>query len=299
MSFDAADHRRRSSDAWDAAAAGWAERREMVSAFGAPVSEWLLGALALKEGQRVLELAGGTGETGMLAAARVAPGGEVILSDRSEGMLDGARVRAGELGLENVSFRVLDAEAIDLDVASVDAVLCRWGYMLMADPAAALAETRRVLRPGGRLALAVWDALEVNPWAALPAQELRDRGLAGPTTPGPLPASGGGAAAGPGQREPGPFTLADRDELTGLLEDAGFTGVRIEPIDVWRHHTDFAEMWDTTLDLSNSFHDAVMSLSAEDIEQVRAGLEQRFGPFTDASGALQIPGRALGAAADS
>ena len=79
----------------------------------------------------------------------------------------------------NVEFQVLNAEWIDLPVASVDAVLCRWGYMLMADPAAALRETRRVLAPGGRLALAVWDAMAHNPWALLPAQELIERGLAG------------------------------------------------------------------------------------------------------------------------
>ncbi len=85
-------------------------------------------------------------------------------------MLEGARARALELGLSNIEFKVLNAEWIDLPLASVDAVLCRWGYMLMADPAAALAETRRVLRPGGRVALAVWDALEANPWALLPAR---------------------------------------------------------------------------------------------------------------------------------
>ena len=86
---------------------------------------------------------------------------------------------------------MLNAEWIDLPVASVDAVLCRWGYMLMADPAAALRETRRVLRPGGRVALAVWDAIEHNPWALLPAQELIERGLArrptrGASRPGPF-----------------------------------------------------------------------------------------------------------------
>ena len=88
----------------------------------------------------------------------MAPTGGVILSDQAEAMLEGARARAGELRLTNVEFQVWNAEWIDLPVASVDAVLCRWGYMLMADPGAALSETRRVLRPGGRVAFAVWDA---------------------------------------------------------------------------------------------------------------------------------------------
>ena len=79
--------------------------------------------------------------------------------------------------MTNVEFQVWGAEWIDLPVASVDAVLCRWGYMLMADPLAALRETRRVLRPGGRLALAVWDAASANPWALGPQLVLRERGL--------------------------------------------------------------------------------------------------------------------------
>jgi SAM-dependent methyltransferase len=297
MSFDAADHRRRSSEAWDAAASGWAQRQEMLREVGAPVSDAMLAALQLAPGERVLELAGGLGESGMLAAERVAPGGEVVLSDRSDAMLDGARARAAELGLANVSFRVIDAESIDIDAASFDAVLCRWGYMLMADPGAALSETRRVLRPGGRLALAVWDTLDTNPWAALPGAELREHAPAGDVGSGRVMAAPGPGPAG--EREPGPFTLADRAELTELIEAAGFTGVAIEAVDVRRRHPGFTDFWDATLDMSRAFHDAVMELSQEQIDAVRAGLEQRFAPYTDGAGSLEIPGRALVAAADA
>ena len=108
-------------------------------------------AVAPQPGEKVLELAAGLGETGLLAAELVAPGGEVVISDQAEGMLEGARERAAELGIANVRFQVLSGEWIDLPIASVDIVLCRWGYMLMVDPAAALTETRRVLAPGGRL----------------------------------------------------------------------------------------------------------------------------------------------------
>ncbi len=90
----------------------------------------------------------------------------MIISDQAEAMLDGrprARRRAGP---RERRVPGADAEWIDLPLASVDAVLCRWGYMLMADPAAALRETRRVLRPGGRLALAVWDAIAAQPLGA-------------------------------------------------------------------------------------------------------------------------------------
>jgi len=214
MSFDANAHRESSLQGWEEAAAGWVRSGERVRAFGAPVSHWMLDAVAHQPGQRVLELAAGLGETGLLAAELVAPVGGVVISDQADAMLAVARERAAELGLANVEFQAINAEWIDLPLASVDAVLCRWGYMLLADPAAALAETRRVLRPGGRLALAVWDSIERNPWAAFPGLELRERGLARASEPG----------------TPGPFALGDTERVRELPEQAGFADVRVEAL---------------------------------------------------------------------
>ena len=281
MSFDANAHREASLQGWEEAAPGWVRRQEMLRLFGAPVSAWLIDAIAVQPGQRVLELAAGLGETGMLAAELLTEGGVAIISDPAEGMLAGARERAAAIGLDNVEFAVLNAEWIDLPVASVDAVVCRWGYMLMADPAAALAETRRVLRPGGRLALAVWDAVERNPWARLPALELMERGL---TTPGATGA-------------PGPFALGDRERVHELLERAGFTEVRVDAIDLLRRHANFEEFWSSTLDLSRVFHDAVLARPASEIAEIEASLAARFAPYARADGTLEIPARTLVAAA--
>ncbi|HUH81517.1 MAG TPA: methyltransferase domain-containing protein [Solirubrobacteraceae bacterium] len=292
MSFDPAAHRRSSLENWEAAASGWRRRREQIDAFGAPVAQWMVDAVAPQPGERVLELAAGLGETGLLAAELVAPGGEVIISDQAEGMLEGARERAAELGIANVSFQVLGGEWIDLPLASVDIVLCRWGYMLMADPAAALTETRRVLAPGGRLAAAVWDAIERNPWASLPGRELAEHGL-GP----PAPSSQPGEPPPPPQ--PGPFALGDAGRLEELLADAGFTDVTIEDVELVRRHPDFDEFWDTTLDLSRQFHDAVMSRPEPEIEAVREGLRRRLEPFTEADGAVRVPGHTLVARASA
>ena len=232
MSFDADAHRRSSLEGWEAAASGWVRQQELLRELAAPVAHWMIDAIAPQPGQRVLELAAGLGETGMLAAELVAPMGGVIISDQAEAMLDGARARAAALGLSNVEFQVLDAEWIDLPVASVDAVLCRWGYMLMADPAAAMVETRRVLRSGGRLALAVWDALERNPWALLPAQELIERGLSQPAGRG-------------SEQPPGPFALGSAAQVLELLEHAGLTEPHVEALDLVRRHASFEELWDT------------------------------------------------------
>jgi SAM-dependent methyltransferase len=196
-------------------------------------------------------------------------------------MLSGARERAIALGLSNVEFRVLNAEWIDLPVASIDAVLCRWGYMLMADPLAALIETRRVLRPGGRVALAVWDAIDENPWALLPGLELRERHLTEPPTPG----------------TPGPFMMGSSKLVRELLEQAGFGDLRIEALDLRRRHASFEEFWDSTLDLSRAVHDVVLDRPEPEIAEIRAAVAERFEDCTAADGSLDIPGRTLVATA--
>ncbi len=284
MSFDSAAYREASLQWWEEAAGGWVRRRELMSEFAAPVSHWMVHALSPQPGQRILELAAGLGETAMLAAELVAPMGGVIVSDQAEAMLAGARARAGEMGIPNAEFQVLNAEWIDLPLASVDGVLCRFGYMLMADPATALAESRRVLRPGGRLALAVWADITSNPWALLPAQELICRGLA----PAPTPESAA---------RPGPFALGDPDRVRGLLQGAGFTDIVVDELELVRAHVAFEELWDSTLDLSRNFHDAVLSLPEPEMEQIRASLKERFAPHANADGSLLIPAKTLVASA--
>lgn len=273
------EHRRASLEHWQEAAPGWTARRDVIRRFSAPVTTAMIDAIEPQPGQQILELAAGLGDTGFAAAELVAPAGTLISSDQSEAMLEAARARAAELGVGNVEFRALNAESIDLPVGSVDAVLCRWGYMLMADPAAALLETRRVLRPGGRVALAVWDAIGRNPWALLPAAELLARGLGEPPAPD----------------APGPFALGDRAKVAELMETAGFSEVSVTTLDI-EQRTSFDDFWETTLDLSRAFHDAVLAQPQQEIGQLRASLAARFEPYTQADGSLVIPMRTLLAA---
>ena len=149
-------------DVAEAIAPTWERRRADVEELSAPVREWILRELAPCEGDVVLELAAGVGDTGFDAAARLGERGRLITSDFSPAMLAAARRRGAERGVANVEYRIVDAERIELDEDSVDGVLCRFAYMLM-DARAALAGTRRVLRPGGRVALAVWGAFGRNP----------------------------------------------------------------------------------------------------------------------------------------
>jgi len=199
----------------EALAPTWEQRRADVEEVSTPVRDWMLRELAPQGGDTLLELAAGIGETGFEAARIVGETGLVITTDFSPAMLEAARRRGNELGVANVDYRLMDAERIELDDDSVDGVLCRFGYMLMADPAAALAETRRVLRPSGRLTLAVWGALERNPFFAIIGISLVQHGHIPPPEPPPAP---------------GPFSMANAERLEQLLRDAGFVEVRTEEV---------------------------------------------------------------------
>ena len=98
-------------------------------------------------------------------------------------MLDAARRRAAELGLEDVSFAVEDAAALTFEDDAFDGILCRWGLMLIPDMDAAAAETRRVTRPGGRVALAVWASPDANEW--MTASVARRSSSVSPSRPTP------------------------------------------------------------------------------------------------------------------
>ncbi len=181
--MDLQEYRETSLQTWDQMASGWEERREWQLGFTGAINEWIVSRVDPQPGQTILDVAAGTGDLGFAAAARVGDEGGVICTDFSPEMIEAARRNGAARGLENVEYRVLDAENMDLADDSVDGVVSRWSYMLMADPAAALSETNRVLRDDGTLAFAVWQGPERNQWASLPAMTLVQRGH--------MPAAGG------------------------------------------------------------------------------------------------------------
>ncbi|CAN5124152.1 hypothetical protein BH09ACT13_BH09ACT13_08910 [soil metagenome] len=273
------DYRRTSFESWEAMAPGWERQRAQLEKISAPVREWLIEKLAPKSGDTVLELAAGPGDTGFAAAALVGPSGRLISTDLSPGMVEVARRRAAELGLENVEHRVMDAERLELADDAVDGVLCRWGYMLMADPAAALAETRRVLRPGGRLVLAVWGAAERNPWVSIAGRMLVERGLVPPPEPDAT----------------GMFSMAG-ERTRALLEDAGFTVGRLEEVPVRFVYRDVDDYVLRAQDTGGMFARVWREASAEEHATMRAELADSFAPFA-VEGGFELPGVALAAVA--
>jgi SAM-dependent methyltransferase len=191
-----------------------------------------------------------------------------------------ARRRGAELGIANVDYRVVDAERIELDADSVDGVLCRFGYMLMSDPAVALAETRRVLRPGGRLALAVWSTPERNPWAAVGFKVLVERGHLPPAEPG----------------GPGPFAMASEAQTRALLERAGFATVRAEEVPVHFAFRDIDDYMTYATDTGGPAALVLRGLPEDERHAIKTQLGAAFAPFA-AGGGYALPGLALTAVA--
>jgi ubiquinone/menaquinone biosynthesis C-methylase UbiE len=264
----------------EAIAPTWERRRPEVEAASTSVREWMLRALTPRPGDTVLELAAGVGDTGFDAAAIVGDEGRLISTDFSPAMLAAARRRGAERGVGNVEYRVIDAERIELERDSVDGVLCRFGYMLMPDPGTALAETRRVLRAGGRVALAVWGAMEDNPFFMIVAISLVEQGhLPPPEPPGP-PA----------------FGMAGAERTTALLEGAGFSDVRTEEVRVCWPVADADEYLSLISDTAGPLGLALRALSATDRDAVKAQVEGPLARFAAERG-YEIPGVALCAVA--
>jgi ubiquinone/menaquinone biosynthesis C-methylase UbiE len=273
--YDPSEYRDASLERWGRAARGWGEHRSAFQAAARPVSGWLVDAIEPQPGHRVLELAAGPGDTGLLAAELIAPGGTLISTDAVQEMVDLAQARAAELGIDNAEFRTMDAEWIDLPAASLDAVIVRWGYMLLADPATALGETRRVLRPGGRVALSAWTDPGDNPWASVPQEELMKMGAFQPPDPG----------------EPNMFAFSDPGTIRELLEEAGFTEIVVDQLDlVWRYE-DLDTWWDVQLDIMPSLPKGVGALTPAQRDDLRDAIDARLARYVAADGSVAVPGR--------
>jgi SAM-dependent methyltransferase len=277
---DLGDYRSASHEIWKEMAPGWERWRAQLADALTPVREWLIGALGPQPGDTVLELGAGTGETGFEAAAILGEKGRLISSDFSPEMVEVARRHGSELGLGNVEHRVIDAERIELDSGSVDGVLSQSTYMLVADQAAALAETRRVLRPGGRLALSVWGAPERNPWGSIGGVLLIERGH----LPRPEPEA------------PGIFSMASEERTRMLLDGAGFSSVRTEEVPLRFGFRDLGEYEQWVVDVAGSFAIVMRGLLEGEREVLRARLREGFVPFAT-DGGYELPGAALCAVA--
>ena len=260
-------------EAWRSVAGGWERRRELIWTTTRPVAERLVDLLEPRPGQVILELAAGPGDTGFSALPRLLPGGRLVTTDVAPEMLDAARRRAGELGLEDVSFAVEDAAALTFDDDAFDGILCRWGLMLIPDMDAAAAEMRRVARPGGRVALAVWASPDANEWMTASGRAALELGLTEPPDP----------------EAPGPFRLSREGTLEAVLSGAGLSVQAIEDVPLMWHASSVDEWWEISTDMSRLLALLRAQLTDDQLADVRQAAERRLARYLDPDGTLAVP----------
>jgi SAM-dependent methyltransferase len=264
-----------SRDRWVRAAEGWEKQADKFGKDSMPVSAAMVDAIAPQPGHVVLDLAAGIGDTGYLAAELIQPGGELMTSDFAPEMLAAAQRRAERKGIRNVRFRQIDMSLpIDQPAASVDGVLCRWGYMLLEDPESALRDTRRILKQDGKLALAAWTGPQDNLWSVIPVKILEERKIIEPHPPGP-----------------GQFAWADPADITEHMEAAGFIEPEIKAVDFIVNYPSIDDWWVAQTQMSTRTGDADRAMDYATRSDVLADLERAADPFLLPDDSLRIPAR--------
>jgi ubiquinone/menaquinone biosynthesis C-methylase UbiE len=257
---------------WDAAAAGWEKWDAWLQRQTQSVTDWLCRAAGHSAGKQAIDLACGSGQPALTAARRVKPGGKVVAVDISAEMVAIARRKARQADLDNVEFQEMDLENLQFPDGSFDAATCRWGLMFCPAPVRAAAEIRRVLKPGARLAAAVWDEPAKNPFFTLiqgPLAQFRQ-----------MPA--------PDPKAPGVFRLAPPGELEAILRGAGFSTVEVEPRSFAWEYGSPEEYWQSTTEIAAPLKAAVASLSPEDAARLKEAVLGEVAKYRQA-GRVRIP----------
>jgi len=277
QTFDPAAYKAGQRRDWTEAAGGYRKWWRRVEAMARPVGDRLIQLAAVRPGHRVLDIATGIGEPALTAARLVGPAGRVVGTDISPGMLEVARERAAELGLGNVEFHDMDAEALDLPESSFDAVLCRFGLMFLPDVDRALVGIRQLLVPGGRFAASVWGPPERVPMNSVTFGAIARVLELPPPAPG----------------TPGLFSLADADALAGKLRAAGFAEVEMETLLVQAEFESLEEFILFLQEVAAPINNLLADESPERRARVWGAVAEANEQFVGADGRLQASGESI------
>jgi SAM-dependent methyltransferase len=261
---------------WSSVAPAWEAHADDIEATSGPATDALLAAAAIRPGEDVLEMAAGTGHLAVRLAELAGPGGSVLATDFSDAMVDLIDKRLAPVA--NASAAGVDLAAVPDDLGPFDLVLSRMGLMFVPDPLGALTGVRRVLRPDGRLAVAVWGDMASNPWMVAVGFATTMAGL----------------MTGPPPNQPGgPFSLGDPNQLEQLATAAGFADVQVQVIDYTRRYPSVDAQFDTVRVLAPPVAAALEVASSEQLAAVREGAEDYVAQYRADDGSLDLPARAL------
>jgi ubiquinone/menaquinone biosynthesis C-methylase UbiE len=279
-SFDAAKYKNAQREQWNKDGAAWRRWNPTLDRWYGDATREMLDLSRILPGQRILDIAAGAGEPAVSAAERVGPGGYVLATDISEGIVELALQVARERGLKQVETRVMDGENLDLPDASFDAVLCRLGLMYLPHPVTALREWRRVLKAGGRVAVVVFSTPDRNGWGAVPASIIRRRAQLPPPVPG----------------QPGPFSLGGPGMLEGIFRQAGFADPEVCAVPAPHRTTSAAEYVQVAREAFGAFNAMMAHLPSQERESAWNEIEGSLRSF-ERPGGFEVPGECLVAAA--
>ena len=244
---------------WSESAPYWEKNREVIRQMFAPVTQALIDDARIAPGHKVLDIATGPGEPALSVAAWVGSTGHVVGIDPIPEMVDAARRTAAQRNAGNVRFEVAFADELPFDDGTFDAVISRFGVMFFPSPVDGVREMLRVLKPGGRLALAVWKSAEANPFFHT-ASRVIDRFIE------PAPRDPDAADA---------FRFAEAGKLKNVLIQAGATNIA-ERLLQFRIEAALSpeEYWPVRCEMSESLRDKVAGLSAQQaVEAKRLAME--------------------------
>ncbi|NOX60210.1 MAG: methyltransferase domain-containing protein [Planctomycetes bacterium] len=272
--------RNQMGEEWNAAANGWTKWEPSLSNFLWPVSQQIIANVRLAPGMCVLDVGTGTGDLALQAAYHATDQGSVLGIDLSSNMLVTARNRAKALGLKQVQFKEAAGDQFAERGAGFDVVLGRFSIMFFPDVVAGLRQLRSLVKADGRVCFAVWDSHTVNPAFAIPLAALR------PFVEAP----------NVDENAPGPLRLAGEGKLLGALEQAEFTDIRVEAIELYQFAASIEAYWVMLSDVSSSFRKQLQGLSEADQDKVKGAVFDAVAEWT-VDGVVRVPARALVATA--
>jgi ubiquinone/menaquinone biosynthesis C-methylase UbiE len=244
---------------WSESAPYWEKYREVIRQMLAPVTQALVEDAEIASGSAVLDVATGPGEPALTIAGVVGPEGKVVGTDVVPAMVEAARREAERRGLRHASFEVAFAESLPFSVNAFDAVVSRFGVMFFPSPVESMREWLRVLKPGGKIALAAWHFVERNPFFHSVSNVI-DRYVA-PTSPTPA--------------SPDAFRFAEPGKLQAVLSEAGVTATServlqfsiCAPISV-------EDFWTLRCEISEKLRSRIATLSKQELAALqREGIE--------------------------
>jgi ubiquinone/menaquinone biosynthesis C-methylase UbiE len=250
---------------WSESAPYWEKHREIIRGMFAPVAQALIEDAEIAAGQFVLDVATGPGEPALSIAGLVGPKGKVSGVDAAPEMVEAARREANRRGFHNASFEVAFADSLPFPTNTFDAVVSRFGVMLFPSPIDSVREMLRVLKPGGRISLAVWHFAASNPFHYT-LSEVVDR-YVDPPPPAP--------------DLPGPFRFAAPGKLLAILSNAGAaaTSERLLRFAI-RAPISVEDFWTLRSEMSDNLRAKLATLSKERLADLKRDVLEAFGAYS-------------------